>query len=119
MTENDQMDTSPTPLEHPSRRRGEQRLEAIANNALLKVMQFLVTGIALPAALWGINAVINRMDRLEAQFQAQDKTNATTELRLLQTEKTAAELTAQNQALRERVLSIELLTRVPGRSNSQ
>lgn len=86
------MDTGPTPLDHPTRRRGELRLEAIANNALLKILQFLITGIALPAIGFGINAMVTRMESLEQKFIAQDKANATGELRLVSTERAVAEL---------------------------
>lgn len=105
-------DSAPGSLDSPHRRRGEMRLEAIANSALLKILQFLLTGIALPAALWGINAVITRMDSFEQKFIALDKESATKELRLLQTEKTTAEMVAANQTLRERVLALEFQLRM-------
>lgn len=98
--------------ERPHRRTGERRLEALANNALLKVMQFALTGIALPAIGFGINTMINRMDSLELKFIAQDKADATKELRLIQVEKLVAETSSSNLALRDRVLSLELQTRL-------
>lgn len=122
-----QEDTAPSPFEHPSRRRGEQRLEAIANSALLKILQFLLTGIALPLAVFGINSVITRMEALEKQFIAQDKANAMSELRLLanekrmqEGEKQLAELVAASQSLRERVLTLEFQNRLtPQKGQSQ
>lgn len=96
----------------PHRRSGEQRLEALANNALLKVLQFALTGVALPAIGFGINTMINRMDSLETKFIAQDKADATKELRLIQVEKLVAETSSSNLALRDRVLSLELQTRL-------
>jgi hypothetical protein len=96
----------------PHRRNGERRLEALANNALLKVLQFALTGIALPAIGFGVNSVINRMGSLEQQFIQQDKANATRELRLLSNEKEVAELVASNLALRDRVLSLEFQARM-------
>jgi len=96
----------------PHRRRGELRLESLANNALLKLAQFVLTGIAMPAIAFGINAIFQRMESLEKQFIAQDKANATAELRLISTERSVSELLAANQALRERVLSLEFQSRV-------
>lgn len=96
----------------PHRRSGEQRLEALANNALLKVLQFALTGIALPAIGFGINTMINRMDSLEQKFIAQDKADATKELRLLAAEKELAETSSSHQALRDRVLSLEFQSRL-------
>ena len=96
----------------PHRRNGERRLEALANNALLKVLQFALTGIALPAIGFGINTMINRMDSLESKFIAQDKADATKELRLLSVEKDVAETTSSTLALRDRVLALEFQTRM-------
>lgn len=96
----------------PHRRSGEQRLQALANSALLKVAQYALTGIALPLIGIGINTMINRMDSLEAKFIAQDKADATKELRLLSVEKDVAETTSSTLALRDRVLSIELQSRM-------
>ena len=92
----------------PHRRSGEQRLEALANNALLKVLQFALTGVALPAIVFGINTMINRMDSLEAKLIAQDKADATKELRLIQAEKQVADVSSSTLALRDRVLVLEL-----------
>jgi len=99
-------------IDKPHRRSGEQRLQALANSALLKVLQYALTGIALPAIGFGINTMINRMDSLEAKFIAQDKADATKELRLLQAERLLAETASSNLALRDRVLSIELQSRM-------
>lgn len=96
----------------PHRRSGEQRLEALANNALLKVLQFALTGVALPAIVFGINTMINRMDSLEAKFIAQDKADATKELRLIQAEKQVADVSSSTLALRDRVLVLELQSRM-------
>lgn len=114
-------ESGPTPFDDrpQHRRRGELRLESIANNALLKVLQFALTGIALPAIGFGINTVITRMDSLEAKFIAKDKADATSELRLLQNEKTVAELRSDNQNLRERVLSLEFQARITPTKGSQ
>lgn len=98
--------------EKPHRRSGEQRLQALANSALLKVLQYALTGIALPAIGFGINTMINRMDSLESKFIAQDKADATKELRLLSVEKDVAETTSSTLALRDRVLALEFQTRM-------
>lgn len=98
--------------DRPHRRTGERRLEALANNALLKVLQFALTGVAMPAIGLGINNMINRMDSLEKRFIAQDKADATKEIRLIQVEKMVAETSSSNLALRDRVLSLELQTRM-------
>lgn len=105
-------DSGPAPFDdRPHRRSGERRLEALANNALLKVMQFVITGVALPAIGFGISAVLTRMDKLEQQFQAQHVVAATTELRMLQAEKAVSEATAAERNLRDRVLALEYQTR--------
>lgn len=108
------LDTGPSPLDHPTRRRGEVRLEAIANNALLKIVQFVITGVALPAIGFGINSMVTRLDRLEQKFIATDKDNATREMRLMAAEKTLSELSASHQTLRERLLSLEFQSRMKG-----
>lgn len=115
-------DTGPMPIDdgRQHRRRGEQRLDAIANNALLKVLQFAITGLALPAIAYGITAMLGRMDALEKQFQQQNVISATTELRMLQTEKSVAENSINERNLRDRVLALEYLLRAaPAQRSSQ
>ena len=108
-----QDDTGPMPLDdgRPHRRRGEQRLEAIANNALLRVLQFAVTSLAMPAIAYGITAMLGRMETLEKQFQAQTVVSATTELRMLAAEKGVTEATINERTLRERIIAIEFQLR--------
>lgn len=106
-------DSGAVPLDdRPHRRSAERRLEALANNALLKVLQFALTGIALPAIGFGINSVINRMESLEQKFIAQDKADATKEIRLISVEKDMAELSSSNLSLRDRVLQLEFQSRM-------
>lgn len=101
------------------RRRGEQRLEAIANSALLRVLQFAVTGIALPLIGYGTTAMLGRMDTIEKQLQQQSVVTATTELRMLQAEKAVAETAINERNLRERVLALEYQMRTPAPRASQ
>lgn len=105
------LETGPGELERPHRRQAERRLEALANNALLRVAQFLVTGIAMPLIGWGMTTVIERLNSIEAQLVAARVASATTELRMLANEKGIAEISASQRDLRERVLSLEFMIR--------
>lgn len=48
-----------------------ERLQAWANSALLRVVQYGVTGIAVPGVIWFANATIARLDKIDASIQVQ------------------------------------------------
>lgn len=93
--------------EHPHRRYADRKLEAIANNALLRVVGYAVGVIALPAITWALSTMLDRLNRIEANQNNGAVASATTDLRLLQTEKNVAELQAQIQRANERLLRAE------------
>ena len=99
-------------LDHPHRRMGEKRLEAIVNNAWLRFLQFLlsffVTAIALPTAVWGLNTVIDRLNGIDSKLFALQLRDAENAIKLAQAQKDAAEAIAQVNALRERMLAVEI-----------
>lgn len=109
-------DTAPGDIDaRPHRRAGERKLDAIANSALLRVAQlvitFVITSIAVPLIGWGLSTALDRLNSIEAQFQAQRVSSATTELRILTTERSLAEARSAERDLRERVLSLEFQLR--------
>ena len=103
----------------PHRRSTERKLEAIANSALLRVLQFVLTGVAVPLIGWSMGTVLDRLNGIEAQFGAWRVTSATTELRMLQTEKALADVSASERTLRERVLALEFQLRMSAAQGAQ
>ena len=85
------------------RRMSEERLQSIADSALLKVLQYIVTGIAIPLLLVSLNAVLNRLGDLESAINKYNTINATIELRLQTIERSRADQDAVIRVLTERV----------------
>lgn len=82
------------------RRMAEQKLQSIADSALVKVLHYLITGLAIPLIGWGMTSILDRMGRIEDALGRNNTIVATYELRLQRLEQ-------NNQ---ERDVTIRLLT---------
>jgi cell division protein FtsB len=51
-------------------------LQRIADAPLLKLLQYLVSGVMLPAAVWMGTGLLARMDRIETLLMSTDKNYA-------------------------------------------
>lgn len=83
-------------------------IQQLANSAGLKVTQYLITGLAFPAAMWFGNSLLARLDKIEAAIAASITAGATSELRLQALERAAQESRDQRRDLNERVIRIEV-----------
>lgn len=89
------------------RRMSDERLQVIADSALLKVIQYAITGIAIPLVIWGANTILERLGSIEKSLQKSDTISATYELRLLNIERATQESKVQTQFLTNQVLGHE------------
>lgn len=53
-----------------------EQLQRIADAPLLKLVQYLISGVMVPAAVWMGLGVLGRMDRIEALLISTDKNYA-------------------------------------------
>lgn len=81
------------------------RLQQWADSAILKVMQYVVTAVAIPLIGWSIGIVLDRIKDLEKTVQTGNLINAQYEYRMAQTERVLTELSASNKLLTEKVMS--------------
>lgn len=72
------------------------RVQWIAENAWLKVVQYVVTLVAVPLIAWAGGAVLDRLSAIEKSIHQFSTTTATTELRLQSLER---ERVAHEQAI--------------------
>lgn len=79
------------------------QLQRLADSAALKVLQYAVTGLMVPAVLWYGGKTLERLDRMEALLAQANVDRATTELRLQQVERQMAERAAVLNDLRDMV----------------
>ncbi len=91
----------------PRRRMSDHKLEALANSAVLKLVQSFVTVIVIPLAAWVGLTVLDRLNTIEKTIQAGQITNATMELRVKALEDQSTQLKAA-----ERLILIETELRV-------
>lgn len=70
------------------RRMTEQKLQGIADSAVLKVAQYVITGIFVPLLLWAVYTVSERLSNIESGINKSNTINATVELRLQSIERT-------------------------------
>lgn len=66
----------------------EQKLQGIADSAVLKVSQYVITGIFVPLLLWAVYTVSERLSNIEKGINKSNTINATVELRLQSIERT-------------------------------
>jgi hypothetical protein len=82
----------------------EQKLQDLANSALLKLLQYLITIIMVPAMIWGVNGVLDRLGKIEEAVRTADKNSAMTEMRLANLERSAQENATTTRLLAEKVV---------------
>lgn len=108
---NDDFETSPGGLDSHGRqyhrRSTEQKLENIANSALLKVIQYAITAIMIPGLFLMANALLERMDKIEEAIQKNNTVAATNELRMGNLERSQYERDAQMKTLSEKTIIME------------
>lgn len=78
-------------------------LQRLADSAALKVLQYAVTGLMVPAVLWYGGKTLERLDRMEALLAQANIDRATVDLRLQSVERQLAERAAVLSALAEKV----------------
>lgn len=86
----------------------EQRLQQLADSAILKVLQYIITGIAVPLIGYGLASIADRLAQIDRAVAAFTTTNATIELRVRALENTQAERTVQLRALQEKSTAQEV-----------
>lgn len=86
------------------RRMSDHRLESLADSAVLKVAQYVITGIAVPLLLWSVNTVLDRLAKIESAFNAAATQSATFELRVGALERAGIERDAAVKLLTEQSL---------------
>lgn len=86
------------------RRMSDERLQVIADSAILKILQYVVTAIAIPLIGWSINMVLDRMTSLEKAIQKNDTVAATYELRLQTLERAQIERDTSIRLLAEKTI---------------
>jgi hypothetical protein len=88
----------------PRRRMSDHRLESLAESAVLKVAQYAVTAIAIPALAWFTNAVLDRLTKIETVINMATTQSATFELRVAALERAGIEREAAIKMLTEQYL---------------
>lgn len=90
--------TDPRPAHPPS----EHRLQQLADSAILKVIQYAITGIAVPLIGYGLNSIADRLSNIDRTVAAFNTTTATTELRIRSLETLSAERSAALRAVQDK-----------------
>lgn len=85
----------------------EQKLQDLANSASLKLLQYLITIIMVPAMIWGVNGVLERLTKIEEAVRTADRNSATIELRIQNLERTVSVTQTTTQLLSEKVMGHE------------
>lgn len=86
------------------RRMSDHRLDQLADSALLKVFQYVVTAIAVPVIAWSLNAVLDRLSKIENALNITTTQSATFELRVAALERVGIERDAAVKMLTEQAL---------------
>lgn len=94
------------------RRHADTKIGELADSSLLKLLQYLVTMIALPIITWAITNTAARLGEIEAAMHKINTINATYELRMRNMEQLSMERTAIISQLSNRVLVLEQEMRV-------
>lgn len=82
----------------------DHRLESLADSAVLKVAQYVVTGIAVPLLIWSVNTVLDRLTKIEATLNMASTQSAMFELRVNALERSGIERDATDKMLTEQSL---------------
>lgn len=86
------------------RRMSDHRLDQLADSAILKVFQYVVTAIAVPVIGWSLNAVLDRLAKIETALNVSATQFATFELRVAALERVGIERDAAIKMLTEQAL---------------
>lgn len=81
----------------------EPRLQQLADSAALKLLQFAVTGVMIPFAVWFGSNLVDWMHKIDAVLAAQATQSATFELRMQTQERSTSEMRAAISLLTDRV----------------
>lgn len=82
----------------------DHKLQAVADSAILKVLQYVVTAVAVPGLVWFGNRTLAELDAVKAATQLATLQSATFELRIKQLEAVGIERQAAINVVREQVL---------------
>lgn len=82
----------------------DHKLQAVADSAWLKVVQYVVTGVAAPLLVWFMNATLARLEKIEASTSLATLQGATFELRIKALEAQGIERQAAISMLSEQVM---------------
>lgn len=97
--------------EIPMRRHADSnRIQALADNALAKVISYVlqvILTIAITVVGWSLNTLLERLNSIDSRLNAFSIERATTELRLTIVEKRSIDLEQKVETQRARVQSIE------------
>lgn len=92
----------------PYRRRvSEQKLQSIADSAILKVLQYILTAVFVPLSFMALNAVLGRLQSVEDAINKNNTAAATYELRLQSLERAQNERDTTLRLLTEKTLGNE------------
>ena len=69
----------------------DEKLQKVADSALLRVLQYVVTGLMIPLAVFLSSRALNQLDAIQAALTKADKDAALYELRLQAVERGNAE----------------------------
>jgi len=89
------------------RRSTEQKLQNIANSALLKVLQYAVTAIMVPGLFLMANALLDRMEKIEEAIHKNNTVAATNELRMVNLERAQSDRDAQLRVMSDKMIAFE------------
>lgn len=73
------------------------------DSAAVKFLQQIVTLVLLPAAVWGMNVVVDKLSTIEKRLADYATTNATVELRIQSLERSRDALLAESQRQRDEI----------------
>jgi len=97
-------DTTPSEFDRLQRK---ARLQEVANSYVLKLLQYAITAIAVPAIGWSMSTLLERVGKIESSIQSNLTSNATYELRMQWVEQTSREKDLKIQSLNEKVIGHE------------
>lgn len=80
------------------------QLQQLADSALLRVLQYVVSGVMLPLALWFGNRVLNEMDDIQSAQNRQAITSAELVLKVQALEREGIDRATAFNIIREQVL---------------
>lgn len=107
----DRSDTRPGSLDDAGRphhrRMNEQRLDRIADSSLLKILQYIITGLLIPLLLWIGSAFLDRMSKIEGSVQKLTEVAGTNELRMTNLERSNSERDAAVKLLERQIIGLE------------